>query len=115
MRTADNGHADSGQTAIGQRLFLDQVRHHRQKLLLRMNVELLVDVIDVRFRGALGDAKLLLDVGSVVALGKKEENLRFAPRKKMLVGDLLALRAESIRAIAAALVAFLNFVRGARA
>ena len=60
-----------------------------------MDIELAIDMVDVRLRSALGDAELVLDERRVMALRKKEHNLGFAAREKVTVGNRLALGMEA--------------------
>ena len=60
-----------------------------------MDVELAVNVVDVRLRGALGNAELILNERGVVSFCKKEHDFGFAPGKKVSVGNCLALRMEA--------------------
>ena len=65
------------------------------ELLAGVHAALLVHVVHVRFRGALGDAELLGDVADVAALCQQEEHIGLAARQQVGVGNVLAAAHEA--------------------
>ena len=61
--------------------------HQVEQLLARVDVELGVDVGDVRLGGAVGDAQRLPDVRARIAVGKHREHLALPGRQPELIAE----------------------------
>lgn len=66
------------------------------QLLLRMHVELLVHMQNVRVYGAFANAKLFSYYALRATLGKQEKYLTFASSELMLDGDLFAANSQRL-------------------